>query len=189
MTDTDALNRDFAKYDQVAKTHTYRLAEHDSDEFDEDYAIATLDFEPFLVALIMLMTSVSDANAKRKEEIDKSEKALKDSKPQSKGLLGKLDEQVGKLNVRRGELWDVGWERQKKIFVLPDTIRPTVEAKKLKFGDAIPPMSSDPAAICCPLPWAEPVTMKSTFTPLLTKNPSLSLRKLIQSLDVFDVRP
>jgi isopenicillin N synthase-like dioxygenase len=48
MTDTDALNRDFAKYDQVAKTHTYRLAEHDSDEFDEDYAIATLDFEPFL---------------------------------------------------------------------------------------------------------------------------------------------
>jgi len=45
---TDALNRDFSKYDQVAKTHTYRLAEHDSDEFDDDYAIATLDFEPFL---------------------------------------------------------------------------------------------------------------------------------------------
>ena len=48
MTDIDALNRDFAKYDQVEKAHTYRLAEHESDAFDEDYEIATLDFEPFL---------------------------------------------------------------------------------------------------------------------------------------------
>ena len=45
---TDALNRDFEKYDQVRKAHTYRLAEHESDEFDEDYEIATLDFAPFL---------------------------------------------------------------------------------------------------------------------------------------------
>ncbi|HZC37609.1 MAG TPA: 2OG-Fe(II) oxygenase family protein [Sphingomicrobium sp.] len=48
MTDIDALNRDFSKYDQVEKSHTYRLAEHESDEFDDDYEIATLDFEPFL---------------------------------------------------------------------------------------------------------------------------------------------
>jgi len=48
MTDIDALNRDFVKYDQVEKAHTYRLAEHESDEFDEEYEIATLDFEPFL---------------------------------------------------------------------------------------------------------------------------------------------
>ncbi len=48
MTDTNALNREFEKYDQVLKTHTYRLAEHEGDEFDEDYRIATLDFEPFL---------------------------------------------------------------------------------------------------------------------------------------------
>jgi isopenicillin N synthase-like dioxygenase len=45
---TDALNRDFAKYDQVRKAHTYRLAEHESDSFDENYEIATLDFGPFL---------------------------------------------------------------------------------------------------------------------------------------------
>lgn len=43
-----ALNRDFEKYDQVGKRHAYRLAEHDSDRFDEDYEIAVLDFEPFL---------------------------------------------------------------------------------------------------------------------------------------------
>jgi isopenicillin N synthase-like dioxygenase len=43
-----ALNRDFEKYDQVRKAHTYRLAESEADEFDEDYQIATLDFEPFL---------------------------------------------------------------------------------------------------------------------------------------------
>src|SRR5438045_6056007 len=48
MTDVEALNRDFAKYDQVEKAHTYRLAEHEGDEFDEYYEIATLDFEPFL---------------------------------------------------------------------------------------------------------------------------------------------
>jgi isopenicillin N synthase-like dioxygenase len=43
-----ALNQDFSRYDQVLKAHTYRLAEHESDEFDEDYEIATLDLEPFL---------------------------------------------------------------------------------------------------------------------------------------------
>jgi isopenicillin N synthase-like dioxygenase len=43
-----ALNQDFSRYDQVRKTHTYRLAEHESDAFDEDYQIATLDFAPFL---------------------------------------------------------------------------------------------------------------------------------------------
>lgn len=48
MTDSQALNRDFEKYDQVRKAHTYRLAEHESDEFDDEYRIATLDFEPFL---------------------------------------------------------------------------------------------------------------------------------------------
>lgn len=48
MTDPGALNRDFEHYDQVRKSPTYRLAEHDSDEFDEDYQIATLDFGMFL---------------------------------------------------------------------------------------------------------------------------------------------
>lgn len=48
MSELDALSRDFAKYDQVTKAHTYRLAEHESDQFDEDFEIATLDFEPFL---------------------------------------------------------------------------------------------------------------------------------------------
>jgi isopenicillin N synthase-like dioxygenase len=43
-----ALNQDFNRYDQVRKAHTYRLAEHESDEYDEDYRIATLDLEPFL---------------------------------------------------------------------------------------------------------------------------------------------
>jgi isopenicillin N synthase-like dioxygenase len=48
MSDVQALNREFERYDQVRKTHTYRLAESAADEFDEDYRIATLDFEPFL---------------------------------------------------------------------------------------------------------------------------------------------
>lgn len=48
MTDSGALNREFARYDQVEKSHTYRLAEHPSDEFDGDYEIAALDFAQFL---------------------------------------------------------------------------------------------------------------------------------------------
>jgi isopenicillin N synthase-like dioxygenase len=48
MTDVQALNRDFEKYDQVRKAHTYRLAESDADAFDDDYRIATLDFGAFL---------------------------------------------------------------------------------------------------------------------------------------------
>jgi isopenicillin N synthase-like dioxygenase len=43
-----ALNQEFSRYDQVVKTHTYRLAEHESDAFDEDYEIATLDFAQYL---------------------------------------------------------------------------------------------------------------------------------------------
>ena len=48
MNGSNALNRDFARYDQVRKAHTYRLAEDETDLFDEDYEIATLDFAPFL---------------------------------------------------------------------------------------------------------------------------------------------
>jgi isopenicillin N synthase-like dioxygenase len=43
-----ALNQDFSRYDQVRKAHTYRLAEHEGDEFDEKFEIATLDLAPFL---------------------------------------------------------------------------------------------------------------------------------------------
>jgi isopenicillin N synthase-like dioxygenase len=45
---TNALNQQFKKYDQVEKTHTYRLAEDSADQFDDEYEIATLDFAPFL---------------------------------------------------------------------------------------------------------------------------------------------
>lgn len=48
MTGPNALNQEFRKYDQVAKTHTYRLAEDSADEFDENYRIATLDFGRYL---------------------------------------------------------------------------------------------------------------------------------------------
>jgi len=48
MADVDSLNQQFSRFDQVRKSHTYRLAENESDEFDEDYEIATLDFRPFL---------------------------------------------------------------------------------------------------------------------------------------------
>ena len=48
MSDVQALNRQFERYDQVRKAHTYRLAESDADEFDDDYEIATLDFGKFL---------------------------------------------------------------------------------------------------------------------------------------------
>ncbi|HEX8232098.1 MAG TPA: 2OG-Fe(II) oxygenase family protein [Caulobacteraceae bacterium] len=48
MTQPNALNLEFKQYDQVNKTHTYRLAEDEGDQFDEDYRIATLDLEQFL---------------------------------------------------------------------------------------------------------------------------------------------
>ncbi len=48
MTDLQALNREFAKYDQVRKSHTYRLAEGEGDAFDDDYEIATLDLGRYL---------------------------------------------------------------------------------------------------------------------------------------------
>ncbi len=39
-----AVNQDFVRYDQVEKSHTYRLAESDTDEFDTDFQIQTFDF-------------------------------------------------------------------------------------------------------------------------------------------------
>ena len=44
----DAVNRDFARYDQVEKPHTYRLAEGaDEDAFDEEFQIRTCDMSLF----------------------------------------------------------------------------------------------------------------------------------------------
>ena len=57
--DTKALSTEFRKYDQVAKTHTYRLAEDEADEFDNDYRIATLDFPIFNAAALPGATSAS----------------------------------------------------------------------------------------------------------------------------------
>jgi isopenicillin N synthase-like dioxygenase len=48
MADVQALNREFVKYDQVEKAHTYRLAESEADEFDDEYEIAMLDLGRFL---------------------------------------------------------------------------------------------------------------------------------------------
>jgi isopenicillin N synthase-like dioxygenase len=48
MSDSHPLSTEFRKFDQVTKSHTYRLAEHESDAFDEEYEIATLDLAPFL---------------------------------------------------------------------------------------------------------------------------------------------
>jgi isopenicillin N synthase-like dioxygenase len=45
---TEAVNKDFVRYDQVEKGHTYRLAESDSDQFDTDYRIQTLDLSRYL---------------------------------------------------------------------------------------------------------------------------------------------
>jgi isopenicillin N synthase-like dioxygenase len=43
----ETLNQAFSRFDQVRKAHTYRLAEAEADEFDEDYRIAELDFGRF----------------------------------------------------------------------------------------------------------------------------------------------
>jgi isopenicillin N synthase-like dioxygenase len=48
MADIDSVNQQFIRFDQVRKAHTYRLAEHPADAFDEDYEIATLDFGLFV---------------------------------------------------------------------------------------------------------------------------------------------
>ncbi|HEX5237574.1 MAG TPA: 2-oxoglutarate and iron-dependent oxygenase domain-containing protein [Sphingomicrobium sp.] len=48
MADVDSVNQQFSRFDQVRKAHTYRLAESDADDFDEDYQIATLDLGRFL---------------------------------------------------------------------------------------------------------------------------------------------
>jgi len=44
----NANSQDFTRYDQVKKSHTYRLAENPSDEFDEEYEIQTFDIGAYL---------------------------------------------------------------------------------------------------------------------------------------------
>jgi isopenicillin N synthase-like dioxygenase len=46
--DVNAVNQDFIRYDQVEKSHTYRLAESGADEFDSDYEIQAFDFGRYL---------------------------------------------------------------------------------------------------------------------------------------------
>ena len=46
--DIQAVNQDFVRYDQVEKGHTYKLAESDTNEFDENYQIQIFDFARYL---------------------------------------------------------------------------------------------------------------------------------------------
>jgi isopenicillin N synthase-like dioxygenase len=69
MTGVTALNQEFSRYDQVRKAHTYRLAENDADEFDEDYEIATLDFAGFLHGDAAQKARFAEAFAGALEEI------------------------------------------------------------------------------------------------------------------------
>jgi isopenicillin N synthase-like dioxygenase len=69
MTGVTALNQEFSRYDQVRKAHTYRLAENDADEFDEDYEIATLDFADFLHGDAAQKARFAEAFAGALEEI------------------------------------------------------------------------------------------------------------------------
>jgi len=69
MTGVTALNQEFSRYDQVRKAHTYRLAENDADEFDEDYEIATLDFADFLHGDAAQKARFAEAFAGSLEEI------------------------------------------------------------------------------------------------------------------------
>ena len=48
VSDVSSSNREFTRFDQVEKRHTYRLAENPSDEFDADYRIEALDFGRYL---------------------------------------------------------------------------------------------------------------------------------------------
>ena len=69
MADTQALSAEFRKYDQVEKAHTYRLAEHASDQFDDDYEIAKLDIAPFLTGDAVAKADFAKAFASALEEI------------------------------------------------------------------------------------------------------------------------
>jgi isopenicillin N synthase-like dioxygenase len=44
----NTVNQEFIRYDQVEKSHTYRLAETESDEFDTEYEIQAFDFGRYL---------------------------------------------------------------------------------------------------------------------------------------------
>jgi len=69
MADIDSVNQQFIRYDQVRKAHTYRLAENPADEFDEDYEIATLDFQRFLCGDASEKARFAEAFAGALEEI------------------------------------------------------------------------------------------------------------------------
>src|SRR5690349_9128419 len=69
MTGVTALNQEFSRFDQVRKAHTYRLAENDADQFDEDYEIATLDFADFLHGDAEQKALFAEAFARALEEI------------------------------------------------------------------------------------------------------------------------
>ena len=69
MVDTDTLNQQFKRFDQVEKAHAYRLAENDSDQFDQDYQIATLDIGEYLHGDAGQQARFADAFATALKEI------------------------------------------------------------------------------------------------------------------------
>ena len=44
---TRSSNREFTRYDQVDKSHTYQLADSGQDVFDESFQLKTCDLQQF----------------------------------------------------------------------------------------------------------------------------------------------
>ena len=69
MASTTALNQYYKRFDQVEKAHAYRLAEDASDQFDDDYEIATLDLSQYLHGTADAQAHFADAFANALKDI------------------------------------------------------------------------------------------------------------------------
>ncbi len=96
-----------------------------------------------LLVLISVMTVQSSVGSKieeKKKSFDDAQKQIagkQSAKPNK--LIEQVEQQVKKVGDRKDELWKVNWERQKDMYVWPNSpLLKRYEQLDLRFGDPLP---------------------------------------------------
>ncbi len=87
------------------------------------------------LAVIFMMTGVSEAIDKKIKEVQDNEKTVSSAQAPGTGILKDLDKKKELLEKVRGELWKINWDKQANYFTWPETTGQVFDRyNTMKFG-------------------------------------------------------
>ncbi|MBA4187968.1 MAG: hypothetical protein C0467_08105 [Planctomycetaceae bacterium] len=93
-----------------------------------------------LIAAITISSNVGAAVDKKLSDYKSSESSITSKlNPKSEELIKRIKDQVARVESKKDELWRLNWERQKDMYVWPNSPRlKDIERLNLAFGKTIP---------------------------------------------------